>query len=127
KLLGLDPTIFFDFDKSEIKDVYKDELDIIVDAMELYPSLRIQVNSHTDVRGDNDTYNQPLSERRAKATVDYIISKGIDRDRLKYVGYGETKPVNECVDGVRCSATKHQQNRRSEFLILCEDGENCCY
>ncbi|NNK10670.1 MAG: OmpA family protein [Flavobacteriaceae bacterium] len=127
KLLGLDPTIFFDFDKSEIKDVYKDELDIIVDAMELYPSLRIQINSHTDVRGDNDTYNQPLSERRAKATVDYIISKGIASNRLKYVGYGETKPVNECVDGVRCSATKHQQNRRSEFLILCEEGENCCY
>lgn len=127
KLLGLDPTIFFDFDKSVIRDDYKDELDIIVDAMILYPSLRIQVNSHTDARGDNDTYNQPLSERRAGATVDYIVSRGIDRDRLKYAGFGETQPVNECVDGVRCSAAKHQQNRRSEFLILCEEGENCCY
>ncbi len=126
KLLGLDPTIFFDFDRSEIRDDYKDELDIIVDAMTLYPSLRIQVNSHTDSRGPN-TYNQPLSERRAKATVEYIISKGIARDRLKYAGYGETKLVNECADGVRCSAAAHQQNRRSEFLILCEDGENCCY
>ncbi|WP_373017922.1 OmpA family protein [Muriicola sp.] len=126
KLLGLDPTIFFDFDKSEIRDDYKDELDIIVDAMTLYPSLRIQVNSHTDSRGSN-AYNQPLSERRAKATVDYIASKGIARDRLKYAGYGETKLVNECADGVRCSAAKHQQNRRSEFLILCEEGENCCY
>ncbi len=126
KLLGLDPTIFFDFDKSDIRDDYKDELDIIVDAMTLYPSLRIQVNSHTDSRGPN-AYNQPLSERRAKATVDYIVSKGIARDRLKYAGYGETKLVNECADGVRCSAAAHQQNRRSEFLILCEEGENCCY
>ena len=126
KLLGLDPTIFFDFDKSEIRDDYKDELDIIVDAMELYPSLRIQVNSHTDSRGPN-SYNQPLSERRAKATVEYIASKGIARDRLKYAGYGETRLVNECADGVRCSAAAHQQNRRSEFLILCEEGEDCCY
>ncbi|MGB5646340.1 MAG: OmpA family protein, partial [Muriicola sp.] len=126
KLLGLDPTIFFDFDKSEVKDIYQDELDIVVAAMQLYPSLKIQVNSHTDSRGPN-TYNQPLSERRAKATVEYIASKGIDINRLKYKGYGESKPVNECVDGVRCSAAKHQQNRRSEFLILCEDGENCCY
>lgn len=126
KLLGLDPTIFFDFDKSEIKDDYKDELDIVVAAMELYPSLKIQVNSHTDSRGPN-SYNQPLSERRAKATVDYIASKGIDINRLKYKGYGETQLVNECADGVRCSAAKHQKNRRSEFLILCEEGENCCY
>jgi outer membrane protein OmpA-like peptidoglycan-associated protein len=126
RLLGLDPTIFFDFDKFEVKDDYKDELDIVVDAMELYPSLRIQVNSHTDSRGPN-TYNQPLSERRAKATVEYIISRGIDGSRLKYAGYGETRLVNECADGVRCSAAKHQQNRRSEFLILCEDGESCCY
>ncbi|MBT8290965.1 MAG: OmpA family protein [Muriicola sp.] len=126
KLLGLDPTIFFDFDKSEIKDDYKDELDIVVAAMELYPSLKIQVNSHTDSRGPN-SYNQPLSGRRAKATVDYIASKGIDINRLKYKGYGETQLVNECADGVRCSAAKHQKNRRSEFLILCEEGENCCY
>ena len=126
KLLGLDPTIFFDFDKSEIKDDYKDELDIVVAAMELYPSLKIQVNSHTDSRGPN-SYNQPLSERRAKATVDYIASKGIDINRLKYKGYGETQLVNECADGVKCSAAKHQKNRRSEFLILCEEGENCCY
>ena len=126
KLLGLDPTIFFDFDKSEIKDDYKDELDIVVAAMELYPSLKIQVNSHTDSRGPN-SYNQPLSERRAKATVEYIASKGIDINRLKYKGYGETQLVNECADGVKCSATKHQKNRRSEFLILCEEGENCCY
>jgi outer membrane protein OmpA-like peptidoglycan-associated protein len=125
-LLGLDPTIFFDFDKSDVKDDYKDELDIVVAAMKLYPSLKIQVNSHTDSRGPN-AYNQPLSERRAKATVDYIASNGIDISRLKYKGFGETKPVNECVDGVRCSSAKHQQNRRSEFLILCEDGENCCY
>lgn len=126
KLLGLDPTIFFDFDKSEIKDDYKDELDIVVAAMELYPSLKIQVNSHTDSRGPN-SYNQPLSERRAKATVEYISSKGIDINRLKYKGYGETQLVNECADGVRCSAAKHQKNRRSEFLIQCEEGENCCY
>ncbi len=126
RLLGLDPTIFFDFDKSDVKDDYKDELDIVVAAMELYPSLKIQVNSHTDSRGPN-TYNQPLSERRAKATVEYISSKGIDIGRLKYKGFGELQPVNECVDGVRCSSAKHQLNRRSEFLILCEDGENCCY
>ncbi len=127
KLLGLDPTIFFDFDKDEIKNDYKDELDIIVTAMELYPSLKIKVNSHTDSRGDNDSYNKPLSERRAKSTVDYIASKGIDRSRLKYEGFGETKLVNNCKDGVRCSREAHQKNRRSEFIIDCEEGERCCY
>jgi len=127
KLLGLDPTIFFDFDESVIKNDYKDELDIIVAAMELYPSLKIKVNSHTDSRGDNDTYNQPLSERRAKSTVDYIVSSGIDRSRLKYEGFGETVLVNNCEDGVRCSRDAHQKNRRSEFIIDCEEGERCCY
>ena len=127
KFLGLDPTIFFDFDKSVIKNDYKDELDIIVTAMELYPSLKIKVNSHTDSRGDNDTYNQPLSERRAKSTVDYIVSKGIDKSRLRYEGFGETKLVNNCKDGVKCSRDAHQKNRRSEFIIDCEEGERCCY
>ena len=77
--------------------------------------------SHTDSRG-RDKYNQKLSERRAKATVDYIVSKGIDASRLTYQGYGETRLVNDCADGKKCSEDEHQMNRRTEFTINNESG-----
>jgi outer membrane protein OmpA-like peptidoglycan-associated protein len=85
--------------------------------MEKYPSLKIKVNSHTDSRG-NDAYNLWLSQKRAESTVDYMVSKGISRNRLQGEGFGETRLVNECGNGAQCSKEKHQLNRRSEFIIL---------
>ena len=92
------------------------ELQKVMAALEKYPSLKIKANSHTDSRGP-DAYNLWLSQKRAEATVNYMISKGIAADRLQAEGYGETQLLNDCDDGVRCSAAEHQKNRRSEFII----------
>lgn len=115
KLLQLS-TIYFDFDKYDIRPDAEVELQKIIAAMEKYPSLKIKANSHTDSRGP-DAYNMWLSQKRAESTVRYIISKGISADRLSSEGFGESELINECEDGVPCSAAKHQENRRSEFII----------
>ena len=116
KLLQLS-TIYFDFDKYNIKKDSEIEVQKVIAAMEKYPSLKIKVNSHTDSRGE-DAYNLWLSQKRATSTVNYMISKGIAADRLQGEGFGETKLVNACANGTRCSATEHEKNRRSEFIIL---------
>ncbi len=115
KLLQLS-TIYFDFDKYDIRPDAEVELQKVITAMEKYPSLKIKANSHTDSRGP-DAYNLWLSQKRAEATVNYMISKGISPDRLRWEGFGETQLVNRCDDGVRCSAAEHEKNRRSEFII----------
>ncbi len=116
KLLQLS-TIYFDLNKYEIRPDAEIEIQKVIVAMEKYPSLKIQVNSHTDSRG-NDAYNLWLSRKRAQSTVAYMISKGIAANRLQGEGYGETRLVNECANGIPCSRDKHQLNRRSEFIIF---------
>jgi outer membrane protein OmpA-like peptidoglycan-associated protein len=110
-------TIHFDFDSDNIRKDAKVELEKIVAAMEKYPSLKIEVRSHTDSRG-NDEYNQYLSSKRAQATVRYIISQGVAAHRIKGVGFGESQLINKCKNGIKCSDNEHQENRRSEFLIM---------
>ncbi|UJH69052.1 OmpA family protein [Allomuricauda sp. SCSIO 65647] len=110
--------IHFDFDKSYIRTDAAEELNKLVEIMEQYPTMVIKIESHTDKFGPS-AYNKYLSDKRAKSTRDYLISKGIDASRIaSAVGYGEEQPLNECTDGVRCSREKHQQNRRSEFIIV---------
>ena len=116
KLLQLS-TIYFDFDKFAIRPDAEVEIQKVIAAMEKYPSLKIQANSHTDSRGP-DSYNLWLSRQRAEATVQYMISKGIATERLKGEGYGETKLFNQCRNGVKCSDREHELNRRSEFIIF---------
>ncbi|MEK6151613.1 OmpA family protein [Flavobacteriaceae bacterium 3-367] len=116
KLLQLS-TIYFDLNKYNIRPDAEVEIQKVIAAMDKYPSLKIKVNSHTDSRGV-DAYNLWLSQKRADSTVEYMISKGITADRLMGEGYGETRLVNECGNGVRCASDKHQLNRRSEFIIL---------
>jgi len=116
KLLQLS-TIYFDFDKYNIRKDSEIEVEKVIAAMEKYPSLRIQVNSHTDSRGPA-AYNLWLSQKRAESTINYMIANGISKDRLASEGYGETKLINECADGIKCSSEKHDLNRRSEFIIL---------
>ncbi|PIE99834.1 MAG: flagellar motor protein MotB [Maribacter sp.] len=116
KLLQLS-TIYFDFDKYNIRKDSEIEVQKVIAAMEKYPSLKIKVNSHTDSQG-KDSYNLWLSQKRAESTVAYMISKGIAEYRLKGEGFGETKLVNQCRNGVRCSGKEHEKNRRSEFIIL---------
>ncbi|HEX9601579.1 MAG TPA: OmpA family protein, partial [Mariniflexile sp.] len=93
------------------------ELEKIVAVMKQHSGLRIDVRSHTDSRA-NDAYNRALSERRAKATVAYIVNRGIAKERLSGKGYGESELVNKCSNGVVCTEEGHQANRRSEFIIL---------
>ena len=116
KLLQLS-TIYFDLNKYNIRPDAEIEIQKVIAAMEKYPSLKIKVNAHTDSRG-NDAYNLMLSQKRAESTVAYMISKGIASDRLKEEGFGETRLINECSNGVPCSNEKHQLNRRSEFIIF---------
>lgn len=108
-------TIFFAFDKSNITKEAAFELDKLVEAMKANPEMVIMVKAHTDNRGSKG-YNQSLSNRRAKSTVQYVISKGIARDRISGEGYGESQPKVAC--GGNCSEAQHAENRRSEFLIV---------
>ncbi len=110
------PLIYFDFNQSFIRPDAALELQKVISYMEQYPNVEIAIGSHTDSRG-SDTYNLSLSDRRAKATRNYIISKGINSSRLTAKGYGETVHVNRCENGVKCSESEHDLNRRSEFII----------
>ena len=118
-VLKLKPNnIYFDFDKSVIRDDASIELDKLVDALREHPDMVIKIESHTDARG-NMHYNKKLSDRRAKASRDYIISQGIDASRIESaIGYGEETLLNGCVYGVECSEEEHELNRRSEFIIV---------
>ena len=106
-------TIYFDFDKSNIKAEAAFELDKLVQIMNKYPEMTVSIESHTDSKGPS-SYNQRLSERRAKTTSQYVISKGIDSSRLSSAGKGESSPVVDCTN---CSKEEDQLNRRSEFII----------
>lgn len=91
-------------------------LDKLIGILNEVPKLKIRVAAHTDSRG-TETYNQWLSERRMNRTVDYILSKGIPKERILKEAFGETQLANDCEDRVPCSEEKHSENRRSEFSI----------
>ena len=116
KLLDI-PMIYFDLDKSFIRKDAAIELSKILDVMQQNPTIQIDVRSHTDSR-NTAQYNADLSQRRAKSTVQWLVSNGIDKSRLTSHGFGESRLVNGCTDGVKCSETEHQLNRRSEFIIV---------
>lgn len=111
--------IYYDFDKANIRPDAAVILDDLYQIMINNPTLVIELSSHTDSRG-SDAYNMALSQRRAESAVRYLINKGIDADRLVAKGYGETRLVNECANGVPCSEAQHQANRRTEIKILHE-------
>ena len=109
--------IYYDYNKSDIRSDAAVELDKVVALLNKYPTMKIELRSHTDSRG-KDAYNLKLSDGRAKAAVDYIISKGIAANRLVAKGYGETELLNYCKNEVECDDKMHEQNRRTEFKIL---------
>ena len=106
--------IYFEYNQSNITAQGAEELDKLVKVMNQYPNMVIDAKSHTDSRG-SDSYNLKLSDRRAKATVQYIVSKGISKERITGSGMGETQPKVPCTE---CTEEEHAQNRRSEFLII---------
>lgn len=115
-LMALD-NIHYDTGKWEVRPEAARALDKMVATMRKYPSLRIEIGSHTDSQGDANL-NQYLSERRAKAALNYLASKGITRSRLSAKGYGELQLLNDCKDGVLCTEAEHERNRRTEFKVL---------
>ncbi|MFZ1686365.1 MAG: carboxypeptidase regulatory-like domain-containing protein [Flavobacteriales bacterium] len=108
--------IYYDLAKWNIRPDAAVELDKLVLTLTDNPTVTIELSSHTDCRG-KDAYNMNLSEKRAKSAVDYLIKKGIAKDRVKSKGYGETKPSETC-DCTKCKEDEHQRNRRTEFTVL---------
>ncbi|MFD0842524.1 OmpA family protein [Flaviramulus multivorans] len=111
--------IYFDFNKSVIRKDGTSELDRIVDLMvNKYPGMTIKIESHTDSRGSS-AYNDKLSQARAVATYNYLISQGVDPARIvEYKGYGEQNLINNCDGTTRCTEDKHQLNRRTQFKVI---------
>lgn len=108
--------LYYDFDKYYIRPDAARELDKVVQLLREFPSMEIELSSHTDARG-TDKYNETLSQNRADAAVEYIISKGISASRLSARGYGERYPRNRCKDEIDCTEEQHQYNRRTEIKI----------
>jgi outer membrane protein OmpA-like peptidoglycan-associated protein len=107
--------VYFDFNKSNITSQGANELDKLVKVMRDYPNMVIFVKSHTDSKG-SAAYNLKLSEQRAQATVQYLISKNIDSGRITGKGFGSSEQKIQC--GANCTEEEHAQNRRSEFVIV---------
>ncbi|WP_332368762.1 OmpA family protein [Spirosoma telluris] len=109
--------IYYDLDQSSLRPDASRELDKVVATMRKYPTLIIEIRSHTDSRGEAE-HNKALSLQRAKAVANYLVSKGINRRRMATLGMGESQLVNNCTDGVICTEAEHQRNRRTEFKVV---------
>lgn len=120
KIIHINP-IYFDLGKAIIRKDASAELDKIVQVMKDNPNMIIELGSHTDCRSSAQS-NLVLSDKRAKSSAQYIISKGINKDRISGKGFGEAKLINDCgCEGnvkSTCSEAEHQLNRRTEFLIV---------
>ena len=115
KILDI-PVIYFALNKSDIQKESVFQLEKIMIILNQFPDMKIDVLSYTDSRQTAE-FNMALSERRAKSTMEWFVKNGINKDRLTGKGYGETKLVNNCGDGVTCTEEEHTKNRRSEFII----------
>ncbi len=108
--------IYYDFDKWDILSDAAKELDQLVTLMKANPGMKVELGSHTDDRG-TESYNLRLSQLRAKSAVDYIVSKGIDRSRIKGTGYGKTQLIHKGIGGRKCTPEENRENRRTEIFI----------
>ena len=108
--------IYYNFNDASIRPDAKDELNTLVAILDAYPTLQIEIASHTDSRGGS-SYNRQLSQRRADKVVAYLVQQGISASRLTPVGYGESELLNGCYDGASCSELDHQYNRRTELRV----------
>ncbi|MFK8007846.1 MAG: OmpA family protein [Saprospiraceae bacterium] len=113
--------IYYDFNKSSIRTGAARELDELVVMMKTYSSMIIELSSHTDSRGGND-YNLKLSQARAESAKQFLRARGIDGNRVRAVGFGESQPRNKCIDGVTCTEEEYQFNRRTEVKVISIDS-----
>ncbi|UQD56880.1 OmpA family protein [Flavobacterium sp. K5-23] len=109
--------IYFDLDKSNIRSEAALDLEKILDVLKSYPTMKLDIRSHTDSRASHK-YNESLSDRRAKSTISWFVKNGVNPKRLTGKGYGETQLINKCADDIECTEEEHQLNRRSEFIII---------
>jgi peptidoglycan-associated lipoprotein len=109
--------IYYDFNDDKILPDAEKDLQQLVDLMNKYPDMKIELSSHTDAQGKDD-YNEKLSQRRADSARTWMIAKGIAESRIVAVGYGEKVILNRCKNGVDCPDEEHRFNRRTEFKIL---------
>jgi outer membrane protein OmpA-like peptidoglycan-associated protein len=109
--------VYFTSNDATLLPEAKKVLDEVVNVMENVQNITIELSSHSDSKG-SDEYNLALSKKRAKAAVDYIISQGVSASRITGIGYGETKLVNKCANGVDCTEEEHAENRRLEFKVI---------
>jgi outer membrane protein OmpA-like peptidoglycan-associated protein len=109
--------IYFDFGSSDVKDTAKTVLDRIAAFMNEKPTIEIELSGHTDSKS-GDAFNKQLSQKRADNAKEYLVSKGIVTERIQAVGYGESRLLNDCKDGVECSEEEHAINRRIEVKII---------
>lgn len=110
-------SIYYDFDDDKILPESEDDLQFLVDIMNRYKDMKIELSSHTDARG-RDEYNETLSQRRAESAKVWMVAKGISGDRIVAKGYGEKQLLNQCKNGVECTEDEHRFNRRTEFKII---------
>ena len=115
-LMTIIENVYYDYGKWDLLPQAVITLNKVINVMKENSNVTIEVLSHTDSRGNSD-FNLELSQKRAQAAVDYIVSKGIDKKRLVAIGKGETQLVNKCKNGVDCSEEEHAQNRRTEFKV----------
>ncbi|MGK0420807.1 MAG: outer membrane protein OmpA-like peptidoglycan-associated protein [Polaribacter sp.] len=115
--INLNP-ISFKYDSADITTTGEEQLMVVIDYLNKYPTDNIKLEAHTDSRGKG-AYNLALSVKRAKSVNDYLLNKGITPDRMVSVkGFGETKLINKCKNCVKCSKLEHKQNRRTDFVII---------
>lgn len=108
--------IYYDVNSAKIRKDAALELDKMVSILKDNPHITIELSSHTDSRG-HEKHNQKLSQARAESAVAYIVSQGINKNRLTAKGYGESQLVNRCKNGVSCGDEEHQENRRTAFKV----------
>lgn len=114
--------IYFDLNSDKLRNEGIIELSKLAQLLNSYPNVNIELSAHTDTRGET-MYNQSLSDSRANAAASYLISKGVNKSRITAKGYGDKKPINECLKGTACPENKHKQNRRVEIRITKMDGK----
>lgn len=117
KKLNALENIYFPFDSSTLTATSKNTLQKLLEILNEYPNLSIEITSHTDSRG-SAIYNQKLSESRLKSTLDYLYRQNVSKTRVTGKAFGEDKLTNECDDHTKCTEAKHQENRRSEIRII---------
>jgi outer membrane protein OmpA-like peptidoglycan-associated protein len=111
------PNIYYNYGDASLRPDARKDLDIVVALMKQHREMTVELSSHTDSRG-RSPFNQQLSQKRANGVVEYLVTKGISRNRLLPVGYGESRPRNNCTDGVTCEENDHARNRRTEIKMM---------